>query len=353
MASCWRLGLRLVVAAVLLLPLGARAQTEASFDTGRYAFEKGGEVPSMKVGYVTWGNLNEAKDNAILLVPGTSGSRHSYDAYIGPGKAYDTDKYFVIGADPIGGGNSSQPKDGLGTAFPEYTIRDMVRVQHAFVTRGLGLTRLLAVGGSSMGSFQGVEWGINYPDFMRGLILIVPAARSDNHFGTIFDAFLATISLDPAYQGGAYTTNPVEGIRRAALIYFPWTTSDEYLATLSPAALAQAQKAAQDAWSSAWDANSMISRYNASRNHDASKPFAGDMMKALGQVKAKALLLPSMTDRTVPAYLTRELYKGIPNATYMEIPTIRGHNGGGLPAGTPEHAFITERVRAFLDGLRG
>jgi len=344
--------LKLLLVAAMLLPLAARAQTEASFDTGRYIFENGGEVSSMKVGYVTWGKLNDAKDNAILLVPGTSGSRHSYDAYIGPGKAYDTDTYFVIGADPIGGGTSTQPKDGLSTTFPEYTIRDMVRVQHAFVSRGLGLTRLLAVGGSSMGSFQGVEWGINYPDFMRGLILIVPAARSDNHFGTIFDAFLATITLDPAYQGGAYTANPVDGIRRAALIYFPWTTSDEYLATLNPAALAQAQIAAQDAWSNTWDANSMISRYRASKNHDASKPFAGDMMKALGQVKAKALLLPSMTDRTVPAYLTRELYKGIPNAVYAEIPTIRGHSGGGLPAGTPEYAFITERVRAFLDGLR-
>jgi homoserine O-acetyltransferase len=343
---------RLLCIAALLLPAIAHAQTEAVFDIGRYAFENGGEIASMKVGYVTWGKLNDAKDNAILLVPGTSGSRHSYDAYIGPGKAYDTDKYFVIGADPIGGGTSSQPKDGLGTRFPDYTIRDMVRVQHEFVTRGLGLTRLLAVGGSSMGSFQGVEWGINFPDFMRGLILIVPAARSDNHFGTIFDAFYATITLDPNYQGGAYSTNPTEGIRRAALIYFPWTSSDEYLATLNPAALAQAQKEAGDAWVQNWDANSMLSRYRASRMHDASKPFGGDMMKALGQVKAKALLLPSMTDRTVPGYLTRELYKGLHDATYAEIPTIRGHSGGGLPQGTAEYAYITERVRAFLDQLR-
>ncbi len=353
MAFRMRMVLRILGIAAVLLPLSAHAQTEAVFDIGRYAFENGGEIPSMKVGYVTWGKLNDAKDNAILLVPGTSGSRHSYDAYIGPGKAYDTDKYFVIGADPIGGGNSSQPKDGLGTRFPEYTIRDMVRVQHEFVTAGLGLSRLLAVGGSSMGSFQGVEWGINFPDFMRGLILIVPAARSDNHFGTIFDAFLATITLDPNYQGGAYTNNPTEGIRRAALIYFPWTSSDDYLAILNPAALSKAQQEAGDAWVRAWDANSMISRYRASKMHDASKPFGGDMMKALGQVKAKALLLPSMTDRTVPGYLTRELYKGLHDAIYAEIPTIRGHSGGSAPPGTAEYAYITERVQLFLAGLRG
>ncbi len=348
-----RVFVHLLALTAILLPIGAHAQTEAVFDIGRYSFENGGDIPSMKVGYVTWGKLNDAKDNAILLVPGTSGSRHSYDAYIGPGKAYDTEKYFVIGADPIGGGNSTSPKDGLGTRFPEYTIRDMVRVQHEFITRGLGLTRLLAVGGSSMGSFQGVEWGINFPDFMRGLILIVPAARSDNHFGAIYDAFLAMISLDPNYQGGAYTANPVAGIRGAALIYFPWTTSDEFLATLNAPALAKAQQAAADAWVQVWDANSMISRYHASKMHDASKPFGGDMMKALGQVKAKALLLPSMTDRTVPGYLTRELYKGLRDAMYVEIPTIRGHSGGGAPPGTAEYAYITERVRAFLDGLRG
>ena len=92
----------------------------------------------MKVGYVTWGKLNAAKSNAILLVPGTSGNRHSYDAHIGPGKTFDTDKYFVIGADPIGGGTSSQPKDGLGTGFPQYTIRDMVRAQHEMIAKGLG-----------------------------------------------------------------------------------------------------------------------------------------------------------------------------------------------------------------------
>jgi len=153
-----------ILSAVLTaLPLTARAQTEAVFSLGHFAFEDGGEIPDMKVGYVSWGTLNAAKSNAILLVPGTSGNRHSYDTHIGPGKTFDTDKYFVIGADPIGGGTSSQPKDGLGTAFPRYTIRDMVRAQHEMIARGLGISHLLAVGGGSMGSFQTVEWGINFP----------------------------------------------------------------------------------------------------------------------------------------------------------------------------------------------
>jgi len=75
------------------------------------------------------------------------------------------------------------------------------------------------------------------------------------------------------------------------------------------------------------------------------------MMKALGQVKAKALIVASMTDRTIPGYLTRELYRGLKDATYAEIPSIRGHSAGGLPPGTAEYAYISDTVRTFLASL--
>lgn len=337
---------------LMLAPMKAHAQTEAVYALGRFAFEDGGEIADMNVGYVTWGTLNAGKTNAILLVPGTSGSRHSYDAHIGPGKTFDTDKYFVIGCDPIGGGTSSSPKDGLGTAFPRYTIRDMVRAQHDMVAKGLGISRLFAVGGSSMGSFQTVEWGINFSSDMGGLIMIVPAARSDHHFAAVVDAFEAMITLDPRYQNGKYTENPVEGIRRAALIYFPWTSSDEYLVSLDEAAFEAGKKAAGEAWVKNWDANSMLWRYFASRNFDASKPFGGDMMKALSRIKAPVLLLPSMTDRTIPGYLTRELYRGLRGQViYAEIPSIRGHSAGGAPPGTAGYAYVSDKIRGFLAGL--
>ncbi|MGD0105464.1 MAG: alpha/beta fold hydrolase [Rhodopila sp.] len=341
------------MAALLAAPMTAWAQTEAVYQLGHFAFEDGDEIPDMKVGYVTWGTLNASKSNAILMVPDTSGDRHGYDAHIGPGKTFDTNKYFVIGADPIGGGTSSSPKDGLGIAFPKYSIRDMVRAQHEMIAKGLGITRLLAIGGGSMGSFQAVEWGINFPDAMSGLIMIVPAARSDHHFAAVVDALEATITLDPKYQGGKYTENPTEGIRRAALIYFPWVSSDDYLATLDEAAYEAGKKAAGEVWVKNWDANSMLWRYLASRNFDASKPFGGDMMMALAQIKVPVLLLPSMSDRTIPGYLTRELYRGLRSRTiYAEIPSIRGHSAGFAPPGTAEYAYVSDQIRAFLAGLQ-
>lgn len=344
----------LLVALVMLSGRAAQAQEEGVYVIPKFKFENGADFDNMKVGYVTFGKLNADRSNAILLVPGTSSLRHWADNYIGPGKTYDSDKYFLVSVDAIGGGTSSQPKDGLGSKFPAYTIRDLVRAQHELVTKGLGLNRLHAVAGPSMGGFQGTEWGVTFPGFAKGLVLIVPAARSDNHFRSIADSMKAVISLDPAYNNGDYTTNPTEGIRRAGTIYFPWLYSDEYLAALKTnEEYEKGLWAFGNAWSKTWDANGILLRYNASRNHDASVPFGGNMKEALGRVQGKALILASQTDRTIPAYLSRELYAGLKDATYVEIPTIGGHLGGGAaPApGSAEDVYIAQKVRAFLDAL--
>jgi homoserine O-acetyltransferase len=204
-----------------------------------------------------------------------------------------------------------------------------------------------------MGSFQGVEWGVNYPGFMKGLVLIVPAARSDQHVYSIVDAVTAMVTLDPGYKDGNYAENPTEGIRRAGTIYFPWLWSDEYLHTLKTEEEYQkALWAFGTGWAQAWDANALLLRYNASRNHDAAAPFGGNMKEALGRVRAKTLLLVSQTDRTIPGYLSRELYAGLKDAAWAEIPGIQGHLGGARPMpGSAEYVYMTEKIRPFLDGL--
>jgi len=346
LASC-------AAATVMLAASPAIAQQEGVYTIPHYKFEDGKELDNVKIAYVTYGKLNADKSNAVLLTPGTSSGRHWADDYVGPGKMYDTDKYFFIGVDAVGGGLSSQPKDGLGMNFPRYSIRDIVHTEYRMVHDGLGLNSLLAVAGPSMGSFQGVEWGINYPDFMKGLVLIVPAARSDQHFHSIVDATIAMVTLDPAYKDGKYSENPIEGIKRSGMIYFPWLYSDEYLTTLKePEPYQTAIMAFGTGWSKAWDANGLIIRYMASRNFDASAPYGGDMKAALAKVKAKTLLLASQTDRTIPGYLSRELYAGLKNAKYVEIPTIKGHLGGAAPAkGSAEEAYITDQIKPFLDSL--
>jgi homoserine O-acetyltransferase len=221
------------------------------------------------------------------------------------------------------------------------------------VTAGLKLTGLRAVVGPSMGSFQAIEWGIHYPDFMKGLVLIVPSARSDQRFGAIADAVRATITLDPDYKNGAYETNPKEGLRRAGTIYFPWLYSDAYLRSLGTDASYEKELwAFGDNWARAWDANALLLRFNASRNHDVSKPFNGDMKVALSHVKARTIVIVSETDRTVPGDLSQEIIDGVTDTEWAVIPSIRGHLAGALPLpGSQEEAFLALRIRPFLDRL--
>lgn len=316
-----------------------------------FRFECGATLRDMKVGYTTQGALNRTKDNAVLVTHGTSANRHTFDTYIGPGKAFDTDRYFVIAVDAIGGGTSSSPKDGLGTDFPRYTIRDMVKAQHDLAIRGLGLPGLLATGGSSMGAFQALEWGIHHPDFVRGLLLLVPAARAPANIKAVIDTMYEVVQLDPDWNDGRYTRNPTRGLAAAGMIFSTWFVSDAYLETLDTAAYQDALTIMAKAFVQ-WDAVSLMWRYLASREHDVSRPFGGDMKKALGLVRAKTLVMPSAADRVLPLFGAHELRDGIPGAIYKEIPSILGHMAQNpFDSSKPEHRFVERTIAEFLQLL--
>src|SRR5271169_2043719 len=337
---------RLAFALALCAAVTAHAETQ-TFLAYDFEFENGSVLPELRVAYETHGKLNAGRDNAILLVHGTSGDRHSFDPVIGPGKTFDTDKNFVITVDAIGGGDSSSPKDGLGQDFPRYTIRDMMTAQHALVTRGLELATLRAVGGSSMGSFVSLEWGIHHPEMVRSLILLVPSPKAEANSQLTVDLMTSVIALDPDWQGGRYTRNPVEGLRLAGMVYYPWTVSAPYLDRLPAAQLAKEKENTARAFAD-WDANSLVLRYAASRAHDISGPFGGDLGAALAQITAPTLVLPSASDRLLGVDGARRIRDGVKQAIYAEIPSDLGHRAARPAPGTPEGEFIDRQIRALL-----
>ena len=336
----------LAVALGVCVAAAARAEPQI-FNVYDFEFEDGSVLPELRVAYETYGTLSAGRDNVILLVHGTSGSRHSFDAMIGPAKTFDTDKNFVVTVDAIGGGDSSSPKDGLGQDFPRYTIRDMMAAQHALVTRGLELPTLRAVGGSSMGSFVALEWGIHHPEMVRSLILLVPSPKTEPNFQLVVDLMTSVIALDPEWQGGRYTRNPVEGLRLAGMAYYPWVVSALYLDRLPSRQLAKEIEESARAFGN-WDANSLVLRYGASRAHDVSAPFGGDMSAALAQITAPTLVLPSASDRLLGLDGARRIRDGVKQASYAEIPSELGHRAARPAPGTPEGEFIDRQIRAFL-----
>src|SRR5438552_2130896 len=336
----------LVLGLALCAAVGARAETQ-TFLTYDFEFEDGSVLSELRVAYETQGKLDGGRDNAILLLHGASTDRHAFDTVIGPGKTFDTNKYFVITVDAIGGGGSSAPKDGLGQDFPRYTIRDMMAAQHALVSRGLELTTLRAVGGSSTGSFVSLEWGIHHPEMVRSLILLTPSPKAEANFQLTVDLMTAVVALDPEWQGGRYTHNPVEGLRLAGMLYYPWLVSEAYLDRLPAKRLAKELEESARSFGN-WDANSLVLRYAASRAHDVSAPFGGDMSAALAQITAPTLVLPSASDRLLGLDGARRIRDGVKLASYAEISSDLGHRAARPAPGTPEGEFIDRQIRAFL-----
>lgn len=333
----------------------ALAQQEATYAVPQFGLEAGGVLENMKIGYVTWGQRAPDDSNVIVLLPPTSGLKNWANAHIGKGKSFDPERHFIVSIDAIGGGSSSQPRDGLGSRFPVYNIRDMVKAQHRLLTQGLGIQQALAIGGASSGAYQALEWGVLYPGFARGLLLYAGAAQADMHVKCIVDGIVATLSLDPAFASGNASPAGGDAVRRASTVYFPWLGSEESLGTFSSdEELAKAQAGFSDNWARNWDAIGLAWRYKSSRLHDVGAPYAGKVQEALQRVKGTVLVMPVTTDRTHPMELSQIMRKGLTQArvTFAPLESIRGHAAIFRPPGTPEFEFVSRRTREFLETLR-
>jgi len=335
-------------AALLVLVLSlSNAGAAQLFNSQDFQFEDGSVLPDLRIAYDTQGTLAPAHDNAILLIPGAIGDRHAFDPMIGPGKTFDTDKYFVITVDPIGGGESSSPAEGMGQEFPRYTIRDMMEAQQGLVTRGLGVPRLRAVVGLSIGSFIALEWGIHHPETIGSLVLLGPSPKPDTGFRLIIDLVNSMIALDPEWQGGNYAHNPAEGLRHAGMLFYPWAVSSAYIDRISSHRLAEEVETTARAFAE-WDANTLVLRYGAYRAHDIAAPFEGDIKAALAKLTAPTLILASTSDRLIGNDGARRIREGIKQGRYAEILTDLGHRALRAPPGTAEADFIDRQIRDFL-----
>lgn len=182
-------------------------------EVGSLECEAGGHLPSVTVAYETWGELNSAKDNAVLVCHALSGDSHAigwWDRLIGPGKAIDPERYFVIGTNALGGcrgttGPASLSPDGRPwrVRFPVVTVCDMVEVQARLIA-SLGIEQLLMVCGGSMGGMQALEWTLRFPSRVRKA-WITASARTHNAMQIGFnEAARQAVMRDPAWNGGFY-----------------------------------------------------------------------------------------------------------------------------------------------------
>jgi len=178
-----------------------------TYAMGDLKLESGEVIKDFAISYVTHGTLNAKKSNAILMVTALTGNHHRLDFLIGPGKALDSSKYFVVATDAIGNGLTTSPSNSRAQPrmqFPKFGMRDMVESQRRLLKDKLGIEHVVAVVGPSMGGMQALQWGVSHPDVMDGLVALVPLARTPAWSVLIVDASRKAIMLIP--RGTTATT---------------------------------------------------------------------------------------------------------------------------------------------------
>ena len=361
MRSC----LAAIAAITCLVGLPAAAHTPEQpphqlYNEGDLKLESGEAIRDFLISYVTHGTLNAEKSNAILMVTAISGNHHRLDFMIGPGKALDTDKYFIICTDAIANGLTTSPSNSTQQprmAFPKFVIRDMVESQYRLLKEKLGIDHLVAVIGPSMGGMQTLQWGVSHPDMMDALVAIVPLTKTPAWNVAVLAASRKAIMMDPAWNGGNYDAPPEQGIRvwRDIVTLLAARTPDMYSAQFKNGLdvlpwMEQQETAALKAF----DANDWIYQTWAYEQHDVGTTpgFNGDTAKALASIKAKTLILTGTKDLLNPEFEPIKMGKNIPDVTMKTISpgSVTGHaSAAGLFPADVE--FLNREAAAFLGGV--
>jgi homoserine O-acetyltransferase len=350
-------------------PPGARQFVTIATDHP-FVLEGGGTLGPLTIAYETWGTLDAAGDNAVLVchaltgdshVAGPAGEGHPTPGWwgrmIGPGEPVDTDRYFVVCANVLGGCQgttgpaSAHPADGrpYGSRFPVVTVRDMVRTQAALANH-LGIDRWLSVIGGSMGGMQVLEWGVMHPDRVRSLVpLGTCAAASAQQIGW-FSTGRRMIRMDPKWRGGDYYDaapgdGPHESLAIARMISQITFRSDDVFNDRFGREVVEPLDGFE-MWQRfeveryldyhgtklvrRFDANSYLALSKAMDLHDVARGRGG-LEAAFARITAPVLALGISSDVLYPTYQQREIRDLVlatgGRAEYVQIESPHGHDG--------------------------
>jgi len=329
------------------------------FEIDNFELENGGKLPTCKIAYSTHGQLNDSKDNMILFPHMFSGTSKSLEAYVASGNALDPDKYFIVFPNQIGNGVSTSPHniedDSLSMGnFPEISIGDDVRAQHALVTELFGVNEIALVLGWSMGAQQTFEWAVRYSDMVKRAAPIAGTAKASDHNHVMVDGLMRSMQTDPAYNDGFYqnSADVDQGLRHLARMFAAIGLSKEFYATeqWKTAKFDSLESFMTDFWE-AWfkpmDPNALLCMLSKWQRADVSGNTGGDLKAALNGIKAVVHNMPFEMDMMFTNSECKADSDLIPGCKHKPIPTLWGHFGmfGVFPE---DFAFIDKQLSELL-----
>ena len=308
-------------------------------DLGPFELEEGGTLTECQLAYATFGELNEARDNAILVPTWYSGtSKIMEEVYIGPERALDPTRYFILVVNQIGNGLSTSPHNTPfpegGPAFPRVRIGDDVRAQYRLATERFGLEKLALVVGGSMGAQQTYEWCVRYPDFVARAAPIAGTARNSEHDFLFTRTLMEAITSDPAFAGGHYreSTEVHAGLRRHARLWCVMGLSTEFYQkevwrAAGFSSVEDFLRRFLEPYFLGMDPNNLLCMAWKWQRGDVSRHSQGDLAAALGRIRARTRVIAIDEDMFFPPRDCRAEQELIPGSDYREIATPTGHLG--------------------------
>ena len=341
----------------------------------------GETLKPVDVAYETYGTLDEEKANAVLVLHAFSGDAHAagisdedgkpgwWDSMIGPGKAFDTNKYFVICTNCLGGCRgttgpaSIRPGTGCpyGSSFPYVTTSDMVRLQKKLAEH-LGIERLLSVAGGSMGAMQALQWVVDYPDAVASSIPIAGTHRHSAQQIAFNEVGRQAIKADPDWKNGDYYDGPgpVRGLAVARMVGHITYMSDDSMHEKFGRRRHEPEPDSSGLFEvesylryrgvqfvTRFDANSYLRITRAMDTFDAAEGFAS-LGEAFERTDARFLVLSFSSDWLYPSYQSQEVVRALRSrnrdVAYVELPSNYGHDAFLIESGEQ-----TELIKSFLE----
>ena len=367
--------------------IGIVSAQRATFDTP-LVFRSGAVLPRYELVYETYGTLNADKSNAILVCHALSGHHHVagyyadepgnigwWDNMIGPGKPVDTNKFFVIGVNNLGGCHGStgpssvNPETGqpYGANFPVITVEDWVASQ-ARLADLLGIRQFAAVIGGSLGGMQALQWSLAYPDRVRHVFAIAAAPRLTAQNIAFNDVARSAILTDPDFHGGDFYQHnvvPARGLRLARMLGHITYLSDDAMADKFGRELRSGRfsysydiefeiesylRYQGDKFAAYFDANTYLLMTKALDYFDPAHEFGGDLNKAFSRAKADFLVVSFTTDWRFSPQRSREIVRPLlhnrRNVSYAEITSAHGHDSFLM-----QDTYYFDVMRTYLDRI--
>jgi homoserine O-acetyltransferase len=330
------------------------------FVIANFKTESGVTLPQARVVYGTYGRLNAAKDNVVLLPSHYMADHTGYEFLIGPDRALDPAKYFLVATELFGNGHSSSPSNTPepfhGPRFPVTTIRDNVEAVHRLLTEELKVTHVRAVVGFSMGAQQAFQWAVSYPNFADRIVATAGTAKTWPHGVVRLEGQIAALTADAEFKNGDYTSPPTKGLEAFATVWTAWLFSQEWWRkelwrqdSPSGSTFESVLHEFRTNFIPGADANNLILQCRTWEKHDVGTTpgFNGDVEKALRSIKVPFLYMPSETDLYFPVGDAKYEAGFMSTVNLTPIPSLWGHTAGAGP-NPADLKFLNEKIGQFM-----